>query len=33
MADAAAHGHEGHDERGFFTRWVISTNHKDVGIQ
>ena len=32
MADAAAHGHEGHDERGFFTRWFMSTNHKDIGI-
>ncbi len=32
MADAAAHGHDGHDERGFFTRWFMSTNHKDIGI-
>ena len=32
MADAAAHGHEHHDERGFFTRWFMSTNHKDIGI-
>ena len=32
MADAAAHGHEDHDERGFFTRWFMSTNHKDIGI-
>ena len=32
MADAAAHGHEGHDERSFFTRWFMSTNHKDIGI-
>jgi cytochrome c oxidase subunit 1 len=31
MADAAIHGHE-HDERGFFTRWFMSTNHKDIGI-
>ncbi|QCO56978.1 cytochrome c oxidase subunit I (plasmid) [Pseudorhodobacter turbinis] len=31
MADAANHGHE-HDERGFFTRWFMSTNHKDIGI-
>ena len=31
MADAATHdGH--HDERGFFTRWFMSTNHKDIGI-
>ncbi|KKM00662.1 hypothetical protein LCGC14_1802210, partial [marine sediment metagenome] len=32
MADAAVHGHDGHDERGFFTRWFMSTNHKDIGI-
>ena len=32
MADAAAHGHDHHDERGFFTRWFMSTNHKDIGI-
>jgi cytochrome c oxidase subunit 1 len=32
MADAAIHGHERHDERGFFTRWFMSTNHKDIGI-
>jgi cytochrome c oxidase subunit I len=31
MADAAIHGHE-HDQRGFFTRWFMSTNHKDIGI-
>ena len=30
MADAAIHGHE--DERSFFTRWFMSTNHKDIGI-
>jgi cytochrome c oxidase subunit I len=30
MANAAAHGHE--DRRGFFTRWFMSTNHKDIGI-
>ena len=30
MADAAIHGHE--DNRGFFTRWFMSTNHKDIGI-
>ncbi len=30
MANAAAHGHE--DTRGFFTRWFMSTNHKDIGI-
>ena len=36
MADAALHGHGsehgGHDHRGFFTRWFMSTNHKDIGI-
>ena len=33
MADAAVHGHDGHhDERSFFTRWFMSTNHKDIGI-
>ncbi|PZO66461.1 MAG: cytochrome c oxidase subunit I [Paracoccus denitrificans] len=33
MADAAAHGHgHHHDNRGFFTRWFMSTNHKDIGI-
>ncbi len=32
MADAAIHGHEHHDERGFFVRWFMSTNHKDIGI-
>lgn len=23
---------EHEDERGFFTRWFMSTNHKDIGI-
>ncbi|MGR3755935.1 MAG: cytochrome c oxidase subunit I [Tranquillimonas sp.] len=32
MADAAVHGHGEHDKRGFFTRWFMSTNHKDIGI-
>ena len=32
MADAAVHGHAEHHERGFFTRWFMSTNHKDIGI-
>ncbi len=32
MADAAIHGHEHADERSFFTRWFMSTNHKDIGI-
>ncbi len=31
MADAAIHGHD-HHQRGFFTRWFMSTNHKDIGI-
>ena len=31
MADAAIHGSHD-DERGFFTRWYMSTNHKDIGI-
>jgi cytochrome c oxidase subunit I len=30
MADAATHGH--HEGRSFFTRWFMSTNHKDIGI-
>ena len=32
MADAAVHGQEHEDHRGFFTRWFMSTNHKDIGI-
>ena len=32
MADAAVHGHDHEDKRGFFTRWFMSTNHKDIGI-
>ncbi len=32
MADAAIHGHDGHDHKGFFTRWFMSTNHKDIGV-
>ncbi|MBU2960200.1 cytochrome c oxidase subunit I [Citreicella sp. C3M06] len=32
MADATIHSHDHHDERGFFTRWFMSTNHKDIGI-
>ncbi len=32
MADAAVHGHDGHEAKGFFTRWFMSTNHKDIGI-
>ena len=30
MTEAALQ--EGHDERGFFTRWFMSTNHKDIGV-
>ena len=43
MADAAIHGqdhghdaqgHDGqdHPKKGFFTRWFMSTNHKDIGL-
>ena len=32
MADAATHGHDDHAKKGFFTRWFMSTNHKDIGI-
>ena len=32
MADAAIQGNVHTDERGFFTRWFMSTNHKDIGI-
>jgi cytochrome c oxidase subunit 1 len=32
MADAAIHDHDHHDQRSFFTRWFMSTNHKDIGI-
>ena len=31
MAEATAHL-EHHGQRGFFTRWFCSTNHKDIGI-
>ena len=31
MADAVAHSHDDHDAPGFFTRWFMSTNHKDIG--
>ena len=32
MADATAHPHADHQPPGFFTRWFMSTNHKDIGI-
>ena len=32
MADAAISSHAHEDHRGFFTRWFMSTNHKDIGI-
>jgi len=32
MADAAIHSHDDGDQRGWFTRWFMSTNHKDIGI-
>ena len=32
MADAATHAHGHEDQRSFFTRWFMSTNHKDIGI-
>jgi len=31
MAEATAHDHD-HGHPGFFTRWFMSTNHKDIGI-
>ena len=32
MADAVLSGHESHGKPNFFTRWFMSTNHKDIGI-
>ena len=32
MADAAQTGHDTYEKPGFFTRWFMSTNHKDIGI-
>ncbi|WP_298431394.1 cytochrome c oxidase subunit I [uncultured Jannaschia sp.] len=32
MADAAISGQDNHEKPGFFTRWFMSTNHKDIGI-
>src|SRR5690606_1289543 len=31
MADAA-HPHAGEHKESFFTRWFMSTNHKDIGV-
>ena len=32
VAHTEAHGYGGHaDTPGFFTRWFLSTNHKDIG--
>ncbi|MBI1416190.1 MAG: cytochrome c oxidase subunit I [Limimaricola sp.] len=32
MADAAIHGHDHDHKRSFFSRWFMSTNHKDIGV-
>ncbi len=32
MADAALHDHDAHSSPGFFVRWFMSTNHKDIGL-
>jgi len=32
MANAATDAHDDHAAPGFFTRWFMSTNHKDIGI-
>ncbi|MFS4439183.1 cytochrome c oxidase subunit I [Paracoccaceae bacterium GXU_MW_L88] len=32
MADAVDHSHDDHHRPGFFVRWFMSTNHKDIGI-
>ena len=29
--DRAHHEHDSHDTPGFFARWFLSTNHKDIG--
>ena len=31
QADAHDHGHDADHKMGFFTRWFMSTNHKDIG--
>ena len=32
MADAVIHEHDDHARPGFFVRWFMSTNHKDIGL-
>lgn len=32
MADAVLNTHNDHERPGFFVRWFMSTNHKDIGI-
>jgi cytochrome c oxidase subunit 1 len=32
MADTAINGHENEGKHGAFTRWFMSTNHKDIGL-
>ena len=32
MVDATIQSHQEHAKPGFFTRWFMSTNHKDIGI-
>jgi cytochrome c oxidase subunit 1 len=32
MVDAAVHEQDHEDKPRFFTRWFMSTNHKDIGI-
>ena len=31
QADAHDHHHDADQKMGFFTRWFLSTNHKDIG--
>ena len=32
MVDATIESHQEHNKPSFFTRWFMSTNHKDIGI-